>query len=143
MFALLLLLTAPPFLMISMAAWYRLRYQPWADPAIVHVPITGVSCLLGALGCLLLSWAFWGVPMPLALELPALVGAGGVMLGMWGSGLSILLTVRDIARQPVDARLMEKNLRLRRVVDAAGARLAELEEERIESQPIWLQTREA
>ena len=143
MLSLFFLLIAPPFLMIAAAAWYRLRYQPWSDPAIVHVPITGVSCVLAALGCFLLGWAFWGVPMPLALELPALVGAGGLMLGMWGSGLSILITVRDIAKQPVNDRLVEKNKRLRRVVDAAGERFAEIEDLQTENQPIWLQSREA
>jgi amino acid transporter len=145
MLALLFFLTAPAFLMISAAAWYRLRYQPWADPAIVHVPVTGLSCLVGAVGCLALAWAFWGTPMPLALELPALVGAGGLVLGMWGSGLSILLTVRDIAQQPLASGLEQQNKRLRRVVQSAGRCLAEIEEETEIRAPRapWLQTREA
>lgn len=113
-----LVLCTISFLGVSHAAGYRMQRQDFQNPAIKHVPLTGLACLFGALGSSTLAYLTLLLP-PLTeqQELLLLLGSGGLGLGMLGVWLPIYITREAIANQPTETehvRILRTQLRFYR-----------------------------
>lgn len=107
---------------ILFAAAYRSKQQPVSDPAIAHVPLTGVGCLIAGIGffgqAALSALAFAGV-QAMYLDFFADLSKGLTGLGLFGCAAPILWWLPAIAAQPPLSaakeleHLREENKRLR------------------------------